>query len=64
MLVSLGISPKSTSERCSMFQRRGNNVCIVASIKGKNMLPIILFPLKVAPMRKDTILKDFKLRNC
>ena len=35
-----------------MFQHRGNHVLKVATIKGKNMLPIgsIFFPLKVAPM--------------
>ena len=38
-----------------MFQPRENHVLKVATIQGKNMLPIgsIFFPLKVAPMRMD-----------
>ena len=53
MLVSVYL--KSTFERLSMFQCRGNHVLKGATIKVKNMLPTgsIFFPLKVAPMRID-----------
>ena len=49
MLVS--VSSKTNFERWGMFQLKGNHIFKVTTIKGKDMLSSIFFPLKVAPVR-------------